>query len=79
MAEKYDNTNTIALWVRTDKSGKKYLSILGNVDGIEVTGAAWKREVKEGSNQPLYSGVIGVKSDGEIKPVKTEDDADIPF
>jgi hypothetical protein len=74
MAE-YDNNNKIAIWIAADKkTGEKYLSISGNVDGVEITGAAWKRQIPEGSRQPQYSGVIGVKTD-----TPKAADGDIPF
>ena len=80
MAE-YDNKNKIAIWIATDKkTSEKYLSISGNVDGVDITGAAWKRQIAEGSKQPQYSGVIGVKEEERAKPaVEGADDSSIPF
>ena len=81
MAE-YDNKNKIAIWIAIDKkTGQKYLSISGNVDGVDITGAAWKREIPEGSKQPQYSGVIGVKNEERAKPAVegADDSSDVPF
>ena len=78
MAE-YDNTNKMAGWL-TEKDGKKYISISGNVDGIEIMGALYKNEIEPGSKRPQYSGPIKVKVNTPKPTVEgAEDLSDVPF
>ena len=55
MEQQYDNTNKGAMWLKTSKSGNKFLSGKLNYKGEEIELVAFKNEkARPDNNLPLY-------------------------
>jgi uncharacterized protein (DUF736 family) len=67
-----------ALWVKTSKNGKKFMSGKVEVDGKTVNIVVFKNE-KTSEKQPDYRILESVPQSQQDRPEPEDDSADLPF
>lgn len=82
----YDNNGKGALWLRTAKSGVRYMSGEFEIDGVKYRIAVFKNERKQKENQPDYNLSVerdkrqpSGRSSTPVENVFSGQDAGVPF